>query len=246
MKRVMTILILLAAASVSPLIFPLAESGRSSMDVLAKFALLPSIAMIGIFLGFLYRRNDPLVRLAVVGLGAGAVATVALEAIRLPGFWLGFMPGNLPRLMGVLLLDQFATGPTLRSDIAGWAYHFWNGASFGLIYVLVFGTCRRWVGAVYGVLLGAGFMLSPVVAALGVGFLGLEFSRGFPVTVTLAHAAFGGVLGWLSARWVGFDTSPAWDAAGVCLTGSDHRRDSGTNPLKSTPVTTARFGHHCS
>jgi hypothetical protein len=36
MKRVMTILALLAAASISPLIFPLAESGRSSMDVLAK------------------------------------------------------------------------------------------------------------------------------------------------------------------------------------------------------------------
>jgi hypothetical protein len=230
MKRVMTILILLAAASVSPLIFPLAESGRSSMDVLAKFALPPSIAIIGIFLGF-HRRNDPLVRLAVVGLGAGAVATVALEAIRLLGFWLGFMPGNLPRLIGVLLLDQFATGPTLRSDIAGWAYHFWNGASFGLIYVLVFGTCRRWVGAVYGVLLGFGFMFSPVVAALGVGFLGLEFSRGFPVTVTLAHAAFGGALGWLSARWVGFEASPAWDAVRTCRASNGHRRDSAEQTL---------------
>jgi hypothetical protein len=226
MKRVMTILILLGAASISPLIFPLAESGRSSMDVLAKFALLPSIAVIGIFLGLLYRRNDPLARLAVVGLAAGAVATVALEAIRLPGFWLGFMPGNLPRLMGVLLLDQFATGPTLRSDIAGWAYHFWNGASFGLIYVLVFGTCRRWVGAVYGVLLGFGFMLSPVVAALGVGFLGLEFSSGFPVTVTLAHIAFGAILGWLSARWLGYEGSPTCDAVRVCLPGNGHKRDS--------------------
>jgi hypothetical protein len=226
MKRIMTILALLTAASISPLILPLAESGRSSMDVLAKVALLPSIAVIGMFLGFLYRRNDPLARLAVVGLAAGAVATVALEAVRLPGFWLGFMPGNLPRLMGVLLLDQFATGPTVGSDVAGWAYHFWNGASFGLIYVLVFGTCRRWVGAVYGVLLAFGFMLSPVVASLGVGFLGLEFSRGFPVTVTLAHAAFGGVLGWLSARWVGFEVSPACDAVGVCLSGGGQRRDS--------------------
>jgi len=45
------------------------------------------------------------------------------------------------------------------------------------------------------VLLGLGFMLSPVVAALGVGFLGLEFSKGFPVTVTLVHAAFGTALG---------------------------------------------------
>ena len=244
MKRVMTILILLGAASISPLIFPLAESGRSSMDALAKLALLPSIAVIGVFLGFLYRRNDPLARLAVIGLAAGAVATAALEAIRLPGFWLGFMPGNLPRLMGVLLLDQFATGPTLRSDIAGWAYHFWNGASFGLIYVLVFGTCRRWIGAIYGVLLGVGFMLSPVVAALGVGFLGLEFSKGFPVTVTLAHAAFGGVLGWLSARWAGFEGSPICDAVGVCLGGSGQARFTATSPLKSMRVTVPPFRHH--
>jgi hypothetical protein len=232
MKRMITILVLLAAASVSPLIFPLAESGRSTMDVLAKLALLPSIAVIGIVLGLLYRRDDPLAKPVAVGLAAGAVATVALEAIRLPGFWLGFMPGNLPRLMGVLLLNQFATGPTLASDIAGWAYHFWNGASFGLIYVLVFGTCRRWVGAVYGVLVGVGFMLSPVVSALGVGFLGLDFSKGFPVTVTLAHAAFGGVLGWLASRWLGFETSPMLDTVEVCLlTRNGRKRDSAQQVL---------------
>ncbi len=176
MKRMMTILMLLAAASVSPVIFPLAESGRSAMDVLAKFVLLPSIAVIGVTWGLLYRRDDPLANLVAVGLAAGGVATIALEAIRLPGFWLGFMPGNLPRLMGVLLLDQFATGPTMASDIAGWTYHFWNGATFGLIYVTIFGTCRRWAGVVYGVLLGLGFMVSLAVSALGVGFLGLGFS----------------------------------------------------------------------
>jgi hypothetical protein len=231
MKRMMTILVLLAAASVSPLIFLLAESGRSTMDMLAKFPLLPSIAVIGMIWGLLYRRDDPLAKPVAVGLSAGAVATIALEAIRLPGFWLGFMPGNLPRLMGVLLLNQFAAGPTLASDITGWAYHFWNGASFGLIYVLVFGTCRRWVGAVYGVLLGLGFMLSPVVSALGVGFLGLEFSKGFPVTVTLAHAAFGGVLGWISARWLGFEASPTCAVVEVCLAGNDDKRKSAQQAL---------------
>jgi hypothetical protein len=226
MRRMITIVVLLGAASVSPLIFPLAESGRSTMDTLAKLSLLPSIALIGIVWGFLYHRDDPLARPVAVGLAAGAVATIALEAVRLPGFWLGFMPGNLPRLMGVLLLNQFATGPTLASDIAGWAYHFWNGASFGLIYVLVFGTCRRCAGAIYGVLLGFGFMLSPVVSALGVGFLGLEFSKGFPVTVTLAHAAFGGVLGWLTSRWMGFEISPILETVEVCLARNGHKRDS--------------------
>lgn len=217
MKRVLIILWLLTVASVSPLIFPIAESGRSSLDVLAKLALLPAAALLLVTVSVLYRIDGSLARINAVGLGVGAIATVALEAIRLPGFWLGFMPGNLPRLMGVLLLNQFAAGPSLRSDIAGWAYHFWNGASFGLIYVLVFGTCRRWVAAVFGMLLGVGFMLSPVVSALGVGFLGLEFSKGFPLTVTVAHAAFGLALRRLAVAWLGFVDSPLLGAVRQCL-----------------------------
>jgi len=217
MKRAMTILLLLAAASVSPLIFPIAQAGRSTMDVLAKVALLPAAALVLITIGLLYRVDNSLARLSAAGLAAGAIATVALEAIRLPGFWLGLMPGNLPRLMGVLLFNQFAAGPSLKSDIAGWTYHFWNGASFGLIYVLVLGTCRRWVGTAFGALVGFGFMFSPVVSALGVGFLGLEFSKGFPLTVTIAHAAFGLVLGWLAAAWLGFVDSPLLGAVRQCL-----------------------------
>ncbi|MGC9158736.1 MAG: hypothetical protein ACP5FH_07060 [Terracidiphilus sp.] len=187
------------------------------MDVLAKVALLPSAALLLAAIGLLRRYDADLAKISLAGIAAGAIATLALEAIRLPGFWFGYMPGNLPRLMGVLLLNQFAAGPTLQSDLAGWAYHFWNGASFGLIYVLVFGTRRRWMGALYGVLLGFGFMLSPVVSALGVGFLGLQFSKGFPLTVTVAHAAFGTVLGWLIAAWIGLFDSPLAESMTLCF-----------------------------
>lgn len=217
MRKVMTILLLLAAASVSPLIFPLAESGRGAMDVLAKFGLIPAAVLLALIVLRLKLHDDPLAESAVAGLAAGAVATLALEVVRLAGFKMGFMPGNLPRLMGVLLLNQFAAGPSLASDVAGWLYHFWNGASFGLIYILVFGSRRRWAGVVYGVILGFGFLLSPVVSSLGVGFMGLEFSKGFPVTVTLAHAAFGSALGWLAAAWLGFNESPLLSALRQCL-----------------------------
>ncbi len=217
MKRALMILLLLATASVSPLIFPIAESGRGTMDLLAKFALLPAAGLLLATVALLYRFDDSVAKISLAGLAAGTIATIALEAIRLPGFLLGFMPGNLPRLMGVLLLNHFALGPSLKSDIAGWAYHFWNGASFGLIYVLVFGTCRRWMGAIFGLLLGFGFMFSPVVSALGVGFMGLEFSKGFPVTVTLAHAAFGSVLGWLASEWLGFLDSTLFSGFRRCV-----------------------------
>jgi hypothetical protein len=104
--------------------------------------------------------------------------------------------------MGVLLLDRFALGPSFASDLAGWAYHFWNGASFGIIYVLIFGTSRRWLGLLYGVVAGLGFLVSPVVLSLGAGYFGLQFSIGLPITVLTAHAAFGLLLGALAHRFL--------------------------------------------
>jgi hypothetical protein len=191
----------LLLAGVGPIIFPLAQSGHGTMPDLALRVLLPAIATLAVVTVVARRRRGWLARDILSGAAAGMVATLALEAVRLPGFHLGFMPGNLPRLMGVLLLDRFALGPSLVSDVAGFAYHFWNGASFGITYVLVFGTRHRRLGALFGVLVGFGFLVSPVVRSLGVGAFGLQFSVGFPVTVTLAHLAFGLALG-IVARWL--------------------------------------------
>jgi len=58
MKRTAIVISLLALASVSPLIFPRAESGRSSMDVLAKFALLPAAGVLLSALVMLQRKDD--------------------------------------------------------------------------------------------------------------------------------------------------------------------------------------------
>lgn len=191
-------LITLAAASVGPLIFPAAQAGHGTMAQSAKYFLLPAIAVL-IMIGLLSWKLQPAVGRSIVWGGlAGIIATVGLEVIRIAGFKMGYMPGNLPRLMGVLLLDRFALGPSLASDVAGWAYHFWNGASFGIIYVLILGASRRWVGLLYGIILGFGFLVSPVVVSLGVGYFGLQFSMGFPITVLAGHAVFGLMLGALA------------------------------------------------
>jgi hypothetical protein len=118
------------------------------------------------------------------------------------------MPGDLPELKGVLLLDRFTLGPSAASNLAGWAYHFWNGAAFGIIFVLLIGTKRVWMAVLYGLALGVAFMLSPVVKSLGVGYFGWDFSVGFPVVVSLAHAAFGLGLEWLGRRFQGPESSP--------------------------------------
>jgi hypothetical protein len=192
------IAVALALAAVGPNIFPAAQAGYSTLHVLAIRLLLPSVLALAAISAAIRRSHSAISRAVLWGAVAGALATVPLEVIRLIGFHFDYLPGNLPRLMGVLLLDRFAEGPSTASDIAGWAYHFWNGASFGIIYAVLFGTRRRWLGPLYGLLIGIGFMVSPVVISLGVGFFGLQFSYGFPVTVTLAHLGFGVALGFLA------------------------------------------------
>jgi hypothetical protein len=219
MAQFFRLAVVVILASVGPLIFPAAQAGYCSMPVLAIRVLLPAIAGLIALSRLLWIPHRTISKAIVLGGAAGILATLPLEAVRLLGFHLGYMPGNLPRLMGVLLLNRFAVGPSLASDIAGWTYHFWNGASFGVLFVVVFGTCRRWLAAIYGIAIGIGFMLSPVVASLGVGFFGLEFSRGFPVTVLAAHLAFGAVLGLLSRTLLPKQPSLLWNAVLAVLSG---------------------------
>lgn len=191
-------IILLAA--VGPLVFPLAQLGYASLHDFALVALLPSIAGL-LAVWFASRRRQPgLAAVISRGAAAGVVATLALEAFRYPGYRLGFMPGNLPQLMGVLLLDRFALGPSAWSDVAGFAYHFWNGAAFGIIFLAVTGGRSVALAIAYGLGVGVGFLGSPVVESLGVGLFGRGFGWRFAATVLAAHAAYGAALGGLLRR----------------------------------------------
>lgn len=201
MKNIVMRLGLAAVAAAGPSAFPLAQMGYAPLSQLAWIAILPS-ALLLIVAGFL------LPRCGVQGIGsalrkgllAGALATLALEAVRYPGFKLGFMPGNLPDLMGVLLLNRFALGPSAASTLAGFAYHFWNGAAFGAVFALLALGRSRWWAISFGLALGLGFLVSPVVQSLGVGLFGKDFGWHFAATVLTAHAAYGTALGALLGR----------------------------------------------
>jgi hypothetical protein len=130
--------------------------------------LIPSVLLfIAVYTVLLLTGNRQLERQVRYGILGRIAGTIGLEIFREGGFILGTMPGQLPKLMGVLLLDRFALGPNWLSNLAGWSYHFWYGIAFGVIFSLLFGKPRIWLGALYGFIIGLGFLAGPVIMALG-------------------------------------------------------------------------------
>jgi hypothetical protein len=107
----------------------------STLHDLGFLALIPA-AILLVLVWALLRKSSTAGLAALIrdGAVAGALATVSLKAVRYLG-WMGFMPSNLPELMGVLF-DRFALEPTGASTLGGFAYHFRNGACFGISFAL--------------------------------------------------------------------------------------------------------------
>lgn len=207
MRRILNEEVILSAlvlvlAGVSPNIFPAAQAGLAKMPVLALRFLLPSVVLLALLFAVARGRGHRrLTSHMLLGFVAGLIATVGLEVVRATSFRLGGMPGDLPRLLGVLLTDRFMLGPSTLSDVLGYAYHFWNGACFGLIFAVLLGRKALVWASAYGGLIGLGFLASPAAKAMGVGFMGVKMPA-MLVTVLVAHAVFGLILGLLLRRWL--------------------------------------------
>lgn len=208
----------LALAGASPLIFPAAQAGLAKMSILAVRLLLPSIVLLVVTIGLAaWRGHARLANRVLAGGAAGLVATLGLEAVRITGFRLGWMPGDLPQLMGVLITDRFMLGPSLLSTALGYAYHFWNGACFGIVFAVVLGRKGPAWSVPYGTLVGIGFLGSPAVKAMGVGLFAVRMPS-MAFTVLLAHVVFGVLLGLLTRRWArgeGWMLSQGRDTCGL-------------------------------
>ena len=193
----------LLLAGTSPNIFPAAQAGLAPMSALGLGLVLPTAFLLCAVAGVAaWRGHRRLYNRLLAGAAAGFVATFGLEAVRGISFHVfEGMPGDLPRLLGVLLMDRFMLGPSVLSDVVGWTYHFWNGASFGIIFAVLFPRRSILWALVYAQVIGIGFLLSPAVESLGIGFMGLEMPS-MPATVALSHLAYGLILGALCHRWV--------------------------------------------
>jgi uncharacterized membrane protein YagU involved in acid resistance len=143
----------------------------------------------------------------------GFASTVVLTSVLAGSQGFGMTRMNIPYLLGTIF-----TPNRDRAKFIGFFLHFGNGWIFSLIYVAAFQTLQRstwWLGGIIGVVQGF-FVLTmalPVLPALHPrmaneqygptvvrqleppGFLGLHYGIQTPISVLIAHAVFGAILG---------------------------------------------------
>jgi hypothetical protein len=161
------------------------------------------VVLILIVLGT-YRRYPDICRRILGGLGAGAIATLVLDAVRQAGVIHGWLPGDTPVMFG-----KMATG---SNDFGvfypvGLFVHYLNGANFGLFYAFVWGkqgsarAAAGWATA-WSLIVELGMMLGPPMGPM-VGLFGVRYAWPQLFLLTLvAHIAFGIALGLLAQTFL--------------------------------------------
>lgn len=214
------IVIILSGGSVSYLI--LGSLSMVSYNEFRNFALIPSVITIFAVAILSHKKFPYISKRIFVGIASGAVATLTLEIIRIPGYlftkWIPMddmvmLPGMLltekaSSIMGVqkiimesgMQMNLFV--PPIDAIVAGVLWHFWNGATFGIVYSLLIGKGRLWYGLIWGFIIEIGMMLAPWLIMMK-GPFGIQYMDGYNIFVIslVAHLAFGAVLGILVQRW---------------------------------------------
>jgi hypothetical protein len=203
-----TLIFVLAAASIWCL---LAEFyGLCTMRTFFYFVLVPATAVL-IVLGVHDRaKGDRQLWNAVLwGAVAGLAGAAAYDIFRLPFVFSRQwgLEGIVPPMplfkvfpgFGAMLLGEPAvqTYYSPAAHLIGWAYHFSNGASFGIMYAALVGTpqVRHWI---WGVMMAVGIELA-LLASPYTRFFGIPMSSLFVAVTLTAHIIFGAAMG-LSAR----------------------------------------------
>lgn len=180
--------------------------GLCPMRLFTPFIFLPALLFL-VVLAFLdWQRGDGrLCREVCIGLIGGLLAAVAYDIFRLPfvfardwGIASVIPPMNLfkvfPRF-GAMILGQPLEQAhySLGANLLGWAYHFSNGATFGVMYLAMIGdrARRHWTWAI--VMAGGlelGMLLTPYPRVFGI-----PVTARFVAVTMAAHAIFGVGLG---------------------------------------------------
>jgi len=209
-----TLVFLLAASSIACL---LADFYRlCPMRQFTLFIFLPALVILTVMAALDWRRGEgQLGRAVLIGACAGLGAAVAYDIFRLPFVFArelgvdGVVPPLklfkvFPRFGAMILgepIEQAAYSPA--AHLIGWAYHFSNGLTFGVMYVALIGdgARRHWAWAV---LMAVGLELAMLFTPYPHVF-GIHITAAFVLATLAAHLIFGVGLGWLTAwlsrRW---------------------------------------------
>jgi len=214
------IVIILSGASASLLLLP--PLGIIPYASFRDVAIIPSIVII-FAIGILSRSKFPRITNRLFkGMAAGAIASLALEVIRIPSYmftkWIPM--DSMISLPGLLLTEKITAlsevkqvimqsgvpmnlyHAPLDAFIAGGLWHFWNGATFGIIYALLIGKGRWWYGMIWATVIEMVMMVAPYLIIMK-GPFGIEHMDGYNIFVItmIAHLAFGAILGIIVQKW---------------------------------------------
>ena len=151
------------------------------------------------------RKNYPdLYRRIVIGLAAGAIATIGLDWIRQMGVIAGWLPADTPEMFGKMVTGS---NDFVEYYWVGQFIHFMNGANFGLFFTLVFGnygSYKKTVSWAIGwmLIMELGMMTGPPMGPM-VGLFGVKWMwpQLFALTF-VAHVVHGIILGLLVHHWL--------------------------------------------
>ncbi len=180
-----------AAALTSILCLLIELYGGPRMSVTVPALLLPGTAVVLV----LARRGSTALRSDIrAGTWSGFLAACAYDVFRIPFVVFAGMP--LFKVFPAFGTSITSMPPeTAVAQAVGWLYHFSNGMSFGIMYVILFGRRRWFLGVPFALGIETGLLLSPYAS-----FFGIEPNARFILVTVLAHGIFGLVLGLL-ARW---------------------------------------------
>jgi hypothetical protein len=180
--------------------------GVLRMDFFLTFFGIPSLLLLFSLAAWAKRINATTFLTCLrVGLAGGFLATLAYDLVR---FLIGLTHlFQYNGFVAIYIFGSWITGKpvtTAAAAVAGWIYHFWNGLSFGVMYVVAFPR-RHWL---YGV--AYGIVMETMMLGLFPLFLRITNKRDFILISMFGHMVYGAVLGLFAERSFAKLGRPSW------------------------------------
>jgi hypothetical protein len=185
----------LACALASSVGFWLHMLGLVRMPFFVPIVGVPSIILMLILGYYSWQRQLSFWLRFRAGVVGGIAGLAAYDSVRFAIYSLhlfDYYPFATHRVFGTLITGLPVTSET--AEIVGWAYHYWNGFSFALMYALIAGPARWYWGLVWAMILETATLFTYP------SFLDVKMSAPFIVVSLIGHSCFGTALGLTVSR----------------------------------------------